>query len=595
MIQNRDSNSGFTAIFAVLIILSLAAFPAFGLETPQARGDRAAEQIRAAFEADDIGERNRLAESALATLDELINDPASSEQVVRRSRFDRVAALRVRERMDAVLEAYQSLLDDGYEPPAYATQAAADAALYQRQPNRAAELYREVLDSEPGQHNARLSLFYAEMEQESFDTALAVIDDVAESAEPGSRSRIEARSTAAMARAYANRLEEAQERLESLRAEFPDNHRVGQDLATVYRWRGWSGLALETLAPYLEAAPERTDHRLLEAALFSDLGRYDRAGEALEDVYVEHPENRHVQRDVTTWQQRDRWSMRMDAEYAETDNDSPFGSRERAISVQLNAPWIGHYIQPYARHHYNDATFPEGEGDYDRIGAGFFYRRNRHQLRLEINRNRTGDSDTGINAGYDLDVGDHWSLAAGYESFSTDVPLRGRRQGLDGWKAEAAARWQAHESFGVRAGVSRLSISDGNVRLSGLASIEHRLHASAHHMTDGTLDVYASRASQSGGPYFNPDRDGSITWQVKHDWLTWRRYERSFTQRFRAGAGGYWQDGFGTHATGLARYEHIWTFNHHWGMHYGVGISSRVYDGDREQRIDAQLTIEGVF
>lgn len=577
------------------MLLMFAVAPAWADSDPTSQGDRAAEQIRAAFQVDDIAERNRLADAAIATLEALIEDPASSDQTVRRSRFDRVVALRVRERMPQALAAYEQLLADGLEPPAYVTQAAADAALYERRPERAAELYREVLAGEPGQHNAQLALFYAEMEQEAFDRALSTIDALRDDTERGSRSWVEASSTAAMARAYANRLESAQQRLEALQREHPDNHRVGQDLATVYRWRGWPNLALETLQPYLRAAPERTDLRLLQAALYSDLGRFELAGNALETLYSDHPENRHVQRDVATWEKRDRWSMQMDAEYAETDNDSPFGSRERGVGFQLNAPWIGHYTQPYLRHRYSDATFPEGEGEYDRIGAGMLYRRGGHRLKLELNRNRTGNADTGVDAGYDVRLGDHWSLAAGYESFSIDVPLRGHRQGLDGWKAEASARWQAHESFGWRLGASRLAISDGNVRWSALTTIHHRLHASAHHITDGGLDLYASRASQSGGPYYNPDRDASLSWQVKHDWMTWREYEQSFTQRFRAGAGAYWQEGFGTHATALFRYEHLWQLSHHWRIHYGVGVASRVYDGNREERFDGQLKLEGVF
>ncbi|MFW5927275.1 MAG: tetratricopeptide repeat protein, partial [Wenzhouxiangella sp.] len=403
------------SVAGLMLVLCLPAAGASSGETPQERGDRAAERIRAAYRADDIGERNRLAESALATLDELIRNPESSERVVRRSRFDRVVALRVRERMSDALASYEALLEDGYEPPAYVVQAAADAALYERQPERAAGLYRQVLETEPDQHNARLSLFYAEMEQEDFDAALSVIDELAESTRAGSRRHAEAQATAAMGRAFANRLDEALERLESLQAEYPDNHRIGQDLATVYRWRGWSERALETLAPYREAAPERTDHRLLEAGLLSDLGRFEQGGEALEKLYTEHPENRHVQRDVADWQQRERWSMSLDANYAETDNDSPFGSRERAISFSLNAPWIGHYLQPYLRHHYSDATFPEGDGDYDRISAGVHYRRGPHRIRLELDRNRTGESEAGVSAGYDLRLGDNWSLAAGYE------------------------------------------------------------------------------------------------------------------------------------------------------------------------------------
>lgn len=563
-----------------------------------AQGDHAAGNIRSAYAADSIARRNELIDEALSIVDELIRHPDAPPEVIRRSRYDRIMALRVRESMQAVLEEWQSLIADGYEPPAYVTVAAADARLYLRQPEKAADLYKQALAQDPERLETRHSMFWALLEQEDFDRALEVIDQVVEdtSGEPENAEHRQAVVTAAMGRAYANRLGDAQRRLEAIVEEDPDNVEAARALATIYRWRGWPDRAMDSLAPLLEVAPEQTGNRLLLAGLQRDLGRYGRAGAGLEQLHSVHPEDRHVQRDYRDWQTRERWSISAGGDYAESSNEaSDFGSRERGWDLRVGAPWIGHYLQPYARIRYSDATFPEGQADYDRVGVGINWRRDRHHITLEGHRNRSGESQAGISAGYDWQAGDHWSFATRYESFSSDVPLRGRGQGLDGWKAEAAARWQAHESLYLRAGISRLDISDGNVRLAALGTLRHRLRASAHHVTDGTFDAYSSRASQSGGPYFNPDRDASLTYIVQHDWLTWRRYERSFTQRFTLGGGGYWQEAFGTHAIGLVRYEQLWQLSSHWFIRYGIGVASRVYDGDRETRVDGQFRLEGVF
>lgn len=585
------------AIAGLLAFAMASAASAQADRSPAELGDLAAERIRDARSAGHVAERNALVSEALELLDQAMAHPTADERSLARSRFDRVVALRVREAMPEAVAAWEALLADGIEPPAYVTVAAADALLYLREPERAAELYRQVLEDQPGRVETRQSLFWALLEQEDFEGALETIDGLIEdpAVEPGSRLHRDARITAAMGRGYANRLDEAMQALEEIAAEHPDSAEARRSLATIYRWRGWSRRALETIEPLLEEAPERTDNRLLHAALLRDLGHYRETGEQLEALHSQHPEDRHVQRDHAAWRVRDRWAFSAHGEYGESDGVQAFGSRDRALRMRLSAPWIGSYLQPYLASHYSHATFPEGEADYDRIGIGLDYRRGSHRLGLEYSRNRHGEDEHGIAAGYDLQLDDHWSLAAGYQSFSTDVPLRARGQGLDGWKAEAAVRWQAHESLGLRLGVSRLAISDGNERDSALASLRHRLRVSAHHTTDGTLDLYAARASQTGGPYYNPERDASLTYLVQHDWLTWRRYEHSFTQRFVAGGGAYWQKHYGTHAIGLARYEHMWQLSSHWFLHYGVGVASRVYDGDRETRVDGQVWLRGVF
>lgn len=587
----------FLCVWALLLALTQAVAAQNAPASPDALGDRAAEKIRAAAAADRLPERNRLIDEALELLDAAIEHPQAEQAAIRRSRFDRIVALRTRESMADAVSAWEALLEDDIEPPVYVAVAAADALLYLREPERAAELYLAVLGQRPERIETRQSLFWSQLEQEDFDAALATIDGLADHPDlvPGARLRRDARITAAMGRGYANRLEEAMGRLEAVVAEYPDSHAATRALATIYRWRGWSRRALERLEPLLEADPQSTDNQLLHSALLRDLGQYERAGEILEALHREHPRDRHVQRDYADWQMRDRWAISAHAEYGESDGVSEFGSRDRALHMRLSAPWIGSYLQPYLRSEYSHATFPEGEADYDRVGIGLEYRRGGHRVNLEFHRNRQGADEDGFTAAWDIQVDDHWSLATRYESFSTDVPLRARGQGLDGWKAEAALRWQAHESLGLRLGVSRLAISDGNDRDSVLASLRHRLRVSAHHTTDGTLDLYAARASQTGGPYYNPEEDASLAYVVQHDWLTWRRYEHSFTQRFVAGGGGYWQKGYGTHAIGLARYEHLWQLSQHWFFHYGVGVASRVYDGDREARVDGQVWLRGVF
>jgi biofilm PGA synthesis protein PgaA len=596
--QSRFCQLAFLLVLAVVSSFSVSTM-AQSQDSHAEKGDQAAVLIREAQAADDILERNRLAEQAIDLLDALIADPEATGQTRLRSRQDRVVALRTRERMSDVIDAHDELLADGHQPPIWVTEAAADAWLHQGEPARAEALYRQVLAEQPDFHNARIALFYTLIEQENYQGAIEHIELlVADTADrTGSWEWLEARVTAAMALAWSNRLGPAKERVQIVLAEVPDNARALRDMATIQRWRGWPNRALATAEQAEALAPDNIHIQLLKANILNDLGRYREADELYEQLLQTNPEHLHVQRDSELWKHRQRWSISLYGEYGDSDGEaiSEFGSRDRAWGLRLAAPWLGDHLQPWFVYDYSDARFPEGEADYDRIGAGLSWRNQRRHAWASIHQNRSGPKEGGFSAAYEWQQGDHLSFAARYDSFSTDIPLRARNQDIDGWKAEFGARWQAHESFGIRANLSRLDISDGNVRWAGLIAVPHRLRSSAHHITNASLDLYASRASQEGGPYFNPKRDGSAMYLIEHDWLTWREYQQSFSQIFTLGAGAYWQDGFGSKPIGLARYDHVWRFNPRWRLRYGVGIASRVYDGDREERIHGRLTLEGVF
>lgn len=564
-----------------------------GSQAAEAVGDRAAIAIREAARADSSEIRDARLDEALDLLDALLAEPTLDPRVRQRSRHDRIVALRIGERHLEAVEAFEALDAAPEALPIYVVEAAADSWLALREPERADELYKVILDRDPARYDTRIARFWALMEQERFDLALPWIDAVVEdtSADPISREHIEAGRIAAMGRAYANQLGSAETRLKALLAQHPDNVRIRRDVATVQRWRGWPERALQTL----DGAPDDSvGTRLLRAQLLADRGRQGAADRAFDDLLRAAPGNVHVRRDVAAWRQRERWSIALEAGYGDSTGVERFGARDRTLGMRVNAPSIGHGLQPYLLSRYSDASFPEGRAEYDRIGAGLTVQRNDHRATLELHRNRTG-GDTGLIVGYDRRAGDHLSFGARYESFSTDVPLRARGQGIEGWKAELGSRWQFDEATSVRANLSRLELTDGNLRWSGLVALTHALHASAHHRTRGSLDLYGSRAQQDGGPYFNPSRDASGFYQIQHDWLSWRRYDRSFTQRFTGGLGGYWQQDFGTRAIGQLGYEHEWGLGPLWRLRYGVGLSSRVYDGDRERRLHAQLAIEGVF
>ena len=169
-------------------------------------------------------------DEAIARIDVLLADAASATPpdagLVLRLRRDRVIALRDRGRWAATVDAVAALRTDGNAIPPYVRHAEADALLALRRPEDAATAYDAVLAADPSLRSARVGLFFALLEQEDIDRALALVDAMA--AEGGPRlgtstapsanwEWLDAQLLAAIARYYADQPREAWRRLAAAR------------------------------------------------------------------------------------------------------------------------------------------------------------------------------------------------------------------------------------------------------------------------------------------------------------------------------------------------------------------------------------------
>jgi biofilm PGA synthesis protein PgaA len=82
---------------------------------------------------------------------------------------------------------------------------------------------------------------------------------------------------------------------------------------------------------------------------------------------------------------------------------------------------------------------------------------------------------------------------------------------------------------------------------------------------------------------------------MKAEWLTWRRYQRSFKQRMAATVGQYWQAGYASGTSADLYYEHEWSWDDVKGLRYGLGHTFRPYDGKRDSRNYGSFGFYGRF
>jgi biofilm PGA synthesis protein PgaA len=111
-------------------------------------------------------------------------------------------------------------------------------------------------------------------------------------------------------------------------------------------------------------------------------------------------------------------------------------------------------------------------------------------------------------------------------------------------------------------------------------------------MFETTLGGDASHNTRGTGvSYFNPKNDRSLWLAAAVENLVWRNYERSFRQRLALTGGHYWQQNFPSGSIEAIEYGHRWELERDLSVRYGIGRSFRPYDGTREARSFANLSV----
>ncbi|KTG17166.1 poly-beta-1,6 N-acetyl-D-glucosamine export porin PgaA [Guyparkeria sp. XI15] len=553
--------------------------------------------------------RNRALEAALLRIDRFIERAPAGHPQRLRARLDRLVVLRQLERMPEAIAAYEELPDQTAALPPFARRAAADAYLAERQPERAIPLYQSLNRADtPADLDLLLALYYAHLANEDYATATDLLDH-AEAVTPTwlpapagreaqpNWERIGVDQLGALDPAYRQHEAQAWSRADTLVARAPAHAGLRNTQARVARWRGWPERSRQLTQTAASWAPEALDTRLNQAANARDLGEYDRWAAILSGLQSDYPRDSRVRRQADELADRDRPSIEGELTVGRTRGGTGVvtGNRDLNWRARLNSAWTSEDWRVFAEHRRTTATFDQTKGRHDRVGIGIEWAALRRQLWLRVDRERLGDTDPGVAAGGSIWLDDHWQLSAEADSHSIETPLRADDAGLSGWSASTTLYWRAHESLNAYVTTGLLTIDDGNRRWSAAAGATRRVQASAHHLTNVGADVFYQHNSSPGGPYFNPRYSASGTLRAEHEWITWRQYERSFTQTFFAAAGMGLQADYGSHPMVEARYGHRWALDRRWSVEYQVGWQSTAYDGERERRLYGTVGFRGIF
>ncbi|MCK0746685.1 poly-beta-1,6 N-acetyl-D-glucosamine export porin PgaA [Chromohalobacter nigrandesensis] len=531
--------------------------------------------------------------------------PPGSEASLR-TRFDRLVVWRRLNRFEPVIDDYQALQRESANIPTYAKGPVAEAYLARRQPQTAARLYREVIDANPqAPLSVRTGYYYALIESEDYAGAaqqLARLDDRTptwryrenETAAPVPNwERSEIDRLRVRDAAYRNHEDVALDRATTLYRAAPRNTDVINALATAERARGWYQQAQATIALAKGYAPNDKATRLNIAENAQDLEAFTRWRATSEALAEQFPSDSAVRRNRLEWLDRQHFSVEGQGSVGSSHGgDAVNGSQDGDYQLRLNSPWSEGGYRAYVEQSYQWGEYDEGAQRHGRQGLGVERQWLRRHWWAALSGERLND-DLGLDLGWSQWLGDHWQYQLRTQTQSPETPLRAERDDLDGRLYQTQLTWRQNESREATLTLGALDISDGNLRSDISADLTQRIQASAHHQTRLIGSLSAEHNRDVDADYYNPENQRTAGITLEHDWLTWRRYDRSLTQNLALGAASEWESGYGGAPGYEASYGHTWQLTRTWSINYGIGWESHAYEGEREKRWYGQFGFEG--
>lgn len=530
---------------------------------------------------------------------------ASDETMRRTLLFDRVVALADANRGAEAIATFESVPDSVRVAQPYVLRAAGNAYLQEQRPEDAERVLEAGLAQSPSDLDLRFGLVYAELDQQNFDTAFGLTADLlrdvpvtnqlpGSAVAKGNDDYMRAQLIAGVAEAYGDQLAVAQSRFEALLAAAPNNPYVRQELANVYRWRGWLDRALFEYAQVLSLDESLLSARIGYANARFDARDYPTVAATVDELTAVRPNEPAVVRLAERWQIHNLSELDVVASSGNSSGTT-FGSEYYTVDARWFTRPKHYRYRGFVHLHEGFAAFPEGDARRQRVGFGAEYRALRWAANGELTASRSGDAEVGIGGRIDWRLTDRWLLGSVLELDSDAVPLRGHRVGVEADQIGATARFALHEGAGLGFGWTHLDLSDDNTQDTLFADGRYRFVNKPNWKLDATGSVATSWAATEDVPYFSPERDFTIWGGLAHEQRLYRRYEHSLTQIIALRVGRHDQSGFDAGSIWSVGYDLDWRLSDTLGFGLGLSRAAQFFDGLREYANSAQLSMNGRF
>ena len=519
---------------------------------------------------------------------------------------DMLVGLFDRRRTKECVALFETLKEEKAVIADYGLMAAARAYQSEQKPEKARDIYLQILNNNPDDFEAKLGLFYAYIEIPDHKQALTLANELAASEvewlggkdsphRQENPNKITADVTQALALAWTDNLSDAQHRFDALVSEAPFNAELRADRGYTYFWRGWPKRALQEFRLARDIDSEALTPAVGEVDALLNRRDYQNAESALQNLVRDFTDEARVVRQQHNWAVHNKRELYLEISGSDSAAGQP-GSR----SLQLDA-W--QYTSPvnqnyrFFAHEFGDhGKFDEGSETYWRYGGGIEYRAPNWQALGELSTGPGDYSDLGVGFSATWTPDDYWATTLAMNSYSNDIPLRGRlNESVEGADIKLDVVYRFHESRTLSVGAQYIDMSDGNERASMNADLFQRLKSTQDYKLDGNLTLYGSSNSRINASYFNPKSDFSATITLNNEWLLSRHLKREFLHRLGIGVGIYNQEGFSSDGLWSISYQHEWIVGDEFVLQYGLAHSRHPYDGVQDSENQLSLMMDWRF
>jgi len=507
-----------------------------------------------------------------------------------RTRYDYIATLRSKNRMQDVIDQFNLIDQDVSSVPSYVTQAVADAYLYLEDPERALSFYQ--LTIEKGGTSplpALMGLFYTFQELREWKKAEQTWEEIQLYLEKEKQLdpwlRFEAFQARGWYLASQDKLKEAQAYFTSFMARAGMNSGNRNSLAYIYLWRGWPRRALEEfdIAQNLDNSTFDSSIQIGIATALNQLNHKVEARELSKKIYQKFPRDKDVIDLVETFHVEDMNEFRIEGKYIQ---ESP-GAEEFFVRSSLTEPVTPTFkiFQEIVWQQISDKGL---KYDWNRAGLGCEWIVSPEMIWKQA---VTFDYQSADNFGYYTTLNwlptDHLDITGGFNSFLLDIPIRARATGIEGENVSFDLRYKESDLRYYGFSLSQNHLSDGN-RGSGITLYYDQ---NVFNLPDFKIraggELNYSANSKQDVDYFSPLETYTFALTQAFHYIHYARHDKKIRSSIYTREGLFAQHGFSSYAIYGITYEQTIDISKTFAFLWNVGWDRKIYDGDSTHVISA--------
>ncbi len=531
-----------------------------------------------------------------------------------RARMDYLVALRQKEHMQEVVAQFELLQKAPRPIPYWVIEAAADAYLYLKQPEKAIHLYKQVLAGQPKEpFNPLMGLYHCYVELRQWDQAGAILQQLEELLAErkqtskkrkwgplGKKKFIEERQslidTQGWFLAYQDKLSQAQDHFEGAVKQAGLNVGFRSGLAHTYLWRQWPSRALtefliiDTLEPFNKGA------LVGKALTLNTLNRKNESRALARQLYSRYPRDRHVQDLMETLRVEDAFSVSptvyFTKEFKGATEYYVVGSLEEPLTTTFKV--YSQIIRQYIASELSPGV--EEEVSWDRLLFGFDWLLHpafswKQAVTFDYLRGR----DFGFYTKVRWWPSDPVTLEGEFDSFSLNVPIRARATGMRAKSGALAVRYIGSDLWegGLIFVLNRFSDNNFNPSFTWRLKRQVFNHPEVKLWLAGEFNYL--RYTDQEVDYFSPLYSYSILFTPTVHWLHYHRYNTKWRSSFYPRGGLVKEHKTVPFAVAGITYEQLLELSQSFSLNWNVSYDLRVYTGEYTHVLGTFFTFRKAF